>query len=205
MTEITLQWRHNGCNSISNHQTHDCLFNCLFRRRSKKTSKLRVTCLFAGNSPRNRWIHRTNGQSRGKCFRLMTSSWHISWYCTANMYNNINWCAARQQTYLITKRHISSKILITKWTTPPRSILYCSPEWYTHPIYTPWTRKHPLHPDMSLPSITPPDGDIPVEGLLVSRIKYVRLIITLYQHYVCLVNRQLLIHQYQTLCISGKR
>ena len=28
-----------------NHQPHDCLFNRLFRRRSKKTSKLRVTGL----------------------------------------------------------------------------------------------------------------------------------------------------------------
>ena len=37
--------------SVSNHQPHDCLINCLFRRRSMKTSKLRVTGLFAGNSP----------------------------------------------------------------------------------------------------------------------------------------------------------
>ena len=47
----TLQWRHNGLNGVSNHQPHDCLPNRLFRRRSKKTSKLRVTGLCAGNSP----------------------------------------------------------------------------------------------------------------------------------------------------------
>ena len=35
----------------SNHQPHDCLFNRLFRRRSKKTSNLRVTGLCVGNSP----------------------------------------------------------------------------------------------------------------------------------------------------------
>ena len=46
-----LQWRHNGRNCVSNNQTHDCLLNRLFRRRSKKTSKLRVTGLCAGNSP----------------------------------------------------------------------------------------------------------------------------------------------------------
>ena len=46
-----LRWRHNGRDSVSNHQPHDCLFNRLFRRRSKKTSKLRVTGLCAGNSP----------------------------------------------------------------------------------------------------------------------------------------------------------
>ena len=47
----TLPWRHNGPNSISNHQPYDCLLNHVFRRRSKKTSKLRVTGLCAGNSP----------------------------------------------------------------------------------------------------------------------------------------------------------
>ena len=47
----TLQWRHNGRDSVSNHQPHDCLLNRLFRRWSKKTSKLRVTGLSAGNSP----------------------------------------------------------------------------------------------------------------------------------------------------------
>ena len=39
--------------AIASHQPHDCLLNCLFRRRSKKTSKLRVTGLCAGNSPGN--------------------------------------------------------------------------------------------------------------------------------------------------------
>ena len=46
-----LPWRHNGHDSVSNHQPHDCLLNRLFRRRSKKTSKLRVTGLCVGNSP----------------------------------------------------------------------------------------------------------------------------------------------------------
>ena len=47
----TLQWRHNGRDSVSNHQPHDCLLNRWFRRRSKRTSKLRFTCFCAGNSP----------------------------------------------------------------------------------------------------------------------------------------------------------
>ena len=46
-----LQWRHNGHDSVSNHQLHHCLLNRLFRRGSKKTSKLRVTGLCVGNSP----------------------------------------------------------------------------------------------------------------------------------------------------------
>ena len=47
----SLQWRHNGRDSVSNHQPHDCLLNRLFRRRLKKTSKLRVTGLCVGNPP----------------------------------------------------------------------------------------------------------------------------------------------------------
>ena len=46
-----MKWRHNGLDGVSNHQPHDCLLNRSFRRRSKKTSKLRVTGLCAGNSP----------------------------------------------------------------------------------------------------------------------------------------------------------
>ena len=45
-----LQWRHNGHDSVSNHQPHDCLLNRLFRHRSKKIWKFRVTGLCAGNS-----------------------------------------------------------------------------------------------------------------------------------------------------------
>ena len=48
---MPLRWRHNGRDSVSNHQPHDCLLNRLLRRRSKKTSKLRVTGPCAGNSP----------------------------------------------------------------------------------------------------------------------------------------------------------
>ena len=45
-----LRWRHNDSDGVSNHQPHDCLHNRLFRRRSKKTSKLRVTGLCEGNT-----------------------------------------------------------------------------------------------------------------------------------------------------------
>ena len=48
---ISLQWRHDGHDSVSNHQPHDCFLNRLSRRRSMQTSKLRVTGLCAGNSP----------------------------------------------------------------------------------------------------------------------------------------------------------
>ena len=51
ISQIPLRWRHNGHDSASNHQPHDCLLNRLFRRRSIITSKLRVTGLCVGNSP----------------------------------------------------------------------------------------------------------------------------------------------------------
>ena len=47
----SLRWRHNDHDGGSNHQPHGCLLNRLFRRKSKKTSKLRVTGLCVGNSP----------------------------------------------------------------------------------------------------------------------------------------------------------
>ena len=47
----TLRWRHNGRDNDPNHQPHGCLLKRLFRRKSRKTSKLRVTGLCVGNSP----------------------------------------------------------------------------------------------------------------------------------------------------------
>ena len=47
----SLRWRHNELDGVSDHQPHGCLLNRLFRRWSKKTSKLRVTGLCVGNSP----------------------------------------------------------------------------------------------------------------------------------------------------------
>ena len=46
----SLQWRYNERDGVSNHQQHDRLLSCLFRRRSKRTSKLRVTGLCEGHS-----------------------------------------------------------------------------------------------------------------------------------------------------------
>ena len=50
-TNLPLQWRHNGHDGVSNHQPHHGLLNRLFRRRSKKTSKLRFTGLCVEISP----------------------------------------------------------------------------------------------------------------------------------------------------------
>ena len=55
-----LQWRHNKRDNVTNHQLHDWFLNRLFRRRSRKISKLRVTGFCEGihlwpmNSP-HKW------------------------------------------------------------------------------------------------------------------------------------------------------
>ena len=58
--QMTLLWRHNGGECVSSHQPHHGLLSRLFGRRSKETSKLRVTGLCGGihrgpvNSP-HKW------------------------------------------------------------------------------------------------------------------------------------------------------
>ena len=69
---LSLHWRHNGCDGVPNHQPHDCLLNRSFRRRSEKTSKIRVTSLCG-----DRWILRTNSQQRGRCFHFHPMWWVV--------------------------------------------------------------------------------------------------------------------------------
>ena len=52
---------HNERDDVSNHQAHDWLLNHLFRRRSKKTSKVRLTGLW-GEFTDDRLIPRTKDQ-----------------------------------------------------------------------------------------------------------------------------------------------
>ena len=72
-----LKWRHNEHDGVSNHRRLNCLINRLFRRRSKH------------QTPRHweftseRWILRTKGQWRGKCFHLMASSWKFLLRCNS--------------------------------------------------------------------------------------------------------------------------
>ena len=47
----SLEWCRNGRYGVSHHQLRHCFINRSFRRRSNKTSMLRVTGLCMGNSP----------------------------------------------------------------------------------------------------------------------------------------------------------
>ena len=62
------------------YQTASRLLGRLFRHTPKKTSKLRLSGRLSGESTGGRCIPLTNGQWRGKCFHLMTSSFFFaSW------------------------------------------------------------------------------------------------------------------------------
>ena len=65
---ITLQWRHNGRNSVSNQP--------FIQMQIKENIKAPRHWPLCGEFTGNRRIPRTNGQLRGKCFHLMTSSWN---------------------------------------------------------------------------------------------------------------------------------
>ena len=110
-----LGWRHNGRDSVSNHQPHHCLLNRLFRRRSKKTSKLRVTGLCVGNSPGTGefptqmasnaenvsiwWRHHDNGNSY---------IWHL---------DLLKMACHQLQTSIVTLMQLSRAVLWTKIAT----------------------------------------------------------------------------------------
>ena len=72
---VTLQWRHNERDGVSNHQPHDCLLNLLFKAQIKENIQATRHWPLWGEFTGDRWIPRTKGRQRGKCFHLMTSPW----------------------------------------------------------------------------------------------------------------------------------
>ena len=65
----TLQWRHNECDSVSNHLHIDCLLNCLFRHRKHQSS---ISLAFV------RGIHRwpVNSLHKGTVTENASIWWH---------------------------------------------------------------------------------------------------------------------------------
>ena len=60
--EDTLLWRHNGCDSASNHQPHDSLLNRLFRQQIKENIHAPHHWPLCGEFTGDRWIPCTKGQ-----------------------------------------------------------------------------------------------------------------------------------------------
>ena len=116
ISQHSLQWRHNGRNSVSNHQPHDGLFNRLFRRRSTKTSKLRVTGLCAGTSPESEFPAQMVSNAEG------VSIWwrHHVWQAV----NNDDW--PNQKIYeLLTQRAPQDSLLYNNGNFQCMGKIFC--------------------------------------------------------------------------------
>ena len=77
---FTLKWRHNERDFVSNHQPHDCspaarLFTFIQALIIENIEAAPRHWPLWEEFTGDRWIPRTKGQLRGKCFHLMTSSW----------------------------------------------------------------------------------------------------------------------------------
>ena len=128
---FTLQWRYNKLDGVSNHQHVECLLTRSFKRRSKKSSKLRVSGLCEGEFTGQRWFPPTKGQLRGNDFHLVTSSCYIG--RTASLY----WISAKEYSgsstkrltlYLLHRRHPTSQVVEIR-------IGMCNNR-YTGPLFT---------------------------------------------------------------------
>ena len=71
---ISLQWRHNERDGVSNHRRLDCLLYGFSGADQRKHQSSASLAYVRGIHRWPRWIPLTNGQQRGKCFHLMTSS-----------------------------------------------------------------------------------------------------------------------------------
>ena len=84
ISPATLLWRHNGGESPASQ-----LFTQPFiRSQIKENIKAPRHWPLCGEFTGDRWIPHTNGQLRGKCFHLMTSSWlRKNLPCTLKLYS----------------------------------------------------------------------------------------------------------------------
>ena len=88
-TLLPLQWRHNECDGISNHQSHNCLLDHLFKAQIKENIKAPRLWPLRGEFTGDLLIPCTKRQQLGKSFHLMTSSCQmsgsviLSWLCAA--------------------------------------------------------------------------------------------------------------------------
>ena len=116
---ISLRWRHNERDSVSNHQPHDCLLNRLFRRRPKKTSKLRITGHCEGNS-------QGTGEfpAQMASYAENASIWwrhHVITYC---YFKRVGICSSKQ---ICRVTHLRDGIVLcswSRWTSIKNTIIY---------------------------------------------------------------------------------
>ena len=57
------------------------VYSIVYSDADQRKHQSSASLAFVWGIHRDRWIPRTKGQLRGKCFHLMTSSWHNSYCC----------------------------------------------------------------------------------------------------------------------------
>ena len=102
---MSLQWRHNECDGVSNHQPHDCLLNRLFRRVSKKKNQ-------SSASPASVWgIHRwpVNFPHKWPVTRKMFSFDDVTMVTRVGLYSLLVWLVGR------TVNEVHQYLISPKW------------------------------------------------------------------------------------------
>ena len=118
-----VKWRHNERDCVSDHQPQDCLLNRLFRRRSKKTSKLRVSLCVRGLHPGTGEFPAQNSYAEnvsiwwrrhGKC--VMVYLWQGCQYLLLyiSIWNRIGFDCNLSWLFTIAFQH-STRITLTYW------------------------------------------------------------------------------------------
>ena len=72
---LPLQWRHSGRDGVSKLPAPRLFTQRFIQAQIKENIKAPRHWPSCGEFTGNRWVPRTNGQWRWKCFHLMTSSW----------------------------------------------------------------------------------------------------------------------------------
>ena len=80
-----IQWLHNERDGISNHWRFDCVLNCLFRCRSKRTSKLLITGLWERNpsgfrSQRASNVENVSNMMMSSCEPILAKLKSMMWF-----------------------------------------------------------------------------------------------------------------------------
>ena len=103
---ITLGWHHNGRYRVSNHETHKFLLNHLFRRRSKKASRLRVIGFCVGNSP-------VTGEFPAQ---MASNAGYVSiWWRHHDLQRNLCGCGSEGNILCALKNSMTLICLVSKW------------------------------------------------------------------------------------------
>ena len=108
---MSLQWCHNERDGISNHQPHDCSLNRLFRRRSKKTSKLCVTSLCKGNSP----VTGEFSSCFSHCWRANSSTQICRVWCRSAHYLLVKFSTQNYYIWAFLSWWCNKRLLFVSW------------------------------------------------------------------------------------------